>query len=100
MYELIKVLAKMHLYSGENMRQSYFTSGYRPLFKFDAVPMRISGKVDLITEDSFYPGSFGTVQISFIKGIISEESFRKGALFSFSEGRNSIGEGEIIEILK
>jgi translation elongation factor EF-Tu-like GTPase len=101
MSELIKVLAKLKLFSGENMRQTPFFSKYRPVFNFDGAITKISGRIDLIGEvKSFAPGALGIVQLSFIKGIISDTYFKEGEIFTISEGGEYIlGEGEILKLL-
>jgi translation elongation factor EF-Tu-like GTPase len=100
MNELIKVLARIKLFSGENMRQTAFTNKYRPAFDFLETKTKISGRIDLIGIDSFKPGTENNVYVTFIKGMINDDNFRKGKIFKISEGGKYIlGEGEIIEVL-
>ena len=100
MYELIKVLAKIELFAGENMRQTPFSNGYRPVFNFVNAKTKISGKIDLIEINSFAPGTSEIVQVTFIKGMISNDYFRKGETFTISEGGEyNLGKGEILEVI-
>ena len=98
MSDLIKLKATIHLFAGDNVRQTPFASGYRPLFLFSNAKTKISGRIDLIGGHSFEPGSSGAVTISFVSGIIDEIYFRVGEKFTFSEGQNELGSGEIIDI--
>ena len=101
MYELIKILAKIKLFSGENMRQTPFISEYRPAFDFKGARTKLSGRIDLIDREKFEPGSSGVVQVTFIKGMINDEYFTKGQTFFISEGgKYNLGEGEILELLE
>lgn len=100
MYDLIKVLAEIELFAGENMRQLPFYSKYRPLFDFIGATTKISGSIDLINMDSFVPGKSGIVEITFIKGTISDSYFKKGEPFTISEGgKFNLGKGKIIDII-
>lgn len=100
MYELIKVLAKIELFTGENMLQSPIYSKYRPVFDFKGARTKLSGRIDLIDMDNFAPGTSGTVQVSFIKGMINDDSFKKGEAFTISEGgKYVLGKGEILDII-
>ena len=99
MNELIKVLAKIELFSGYNMRKTPFTNGYKPLFDFIGEKTKISGSIDLMGKEEFTPGTSGTVQITFIKGILNSNHFKIGETFTFGEGREPIGKGEIIEVI-
>ena len=97
MDELIKKVAKIQLFTGEGKRRTPIISGYRPLFDFVGAKTKLSGKIDLINDDKIYPGSSGIVNITFIKGIINENFFKKGTFFTFSEATLSLGKGEIID---
>lgn len=100
MYELIKILANINLFSGENVRQTPFDSKYRPIFEFIGAKTKISGRIDLIDREKFEPGSCGVVQVTFIKGMIDDEYFKKDQPFFISEGGNdNLGEGKILEII-
>jgi hypothetical protein len=96
MNELIKISAKIQLFAGENMRRTPVVSGYRPLFDFMGAQTKLSGKIDLIDSDKIYPNSSDIVNITFIKGIISDNYFNSGTTFTFGEGTHSLGKGEII----
>jgi translation elongation factor EF-Tu-like GTPase len=99
MSELTVIHAKIELFSGHKMRTTPFVSGYRPVFDFSGEKTKISGKIDLINTDTFLPGMVGVVKISFIKGIISDIHFKVGKTFSFGEGVNPLGKGEITEVI-
>jgi translation elongation factor EF-Tu-like GTPase len=97
---LIKVLARIKLFSGENMRQTPFASKYHPAFDFPGTKTKISGRIDLIDMDNFKPGTENTVYITFLKGMISDDNLKKGKTFNISEGgKYVLGEGEIVEML-
>lgn len=101
MYELIKIHASIKLFSGENMRQTPFNNKYRPAFEFPGARTKLSGRIDLIDREEFEPGSTGVVQVTFIKGMINDDYFRKGQTFYISEGgKYNLGEGEILEVLE
>jgi translation elongation factor EF-Tu-like GTPase len=99
MYHLIKVLAKIELLSGENARNKPIFNGYRPLFNFKEEKTKISGRIDLIEMPLFEPGMKGTVQITFIKGMINDRHFTVGEQFTFDEGIQILGSGEIVEVI-
>jgi len=99
MEDLIKVLARIELLAGKDVRQVPFISGYRPAFYFEGERTRISGRIDLTDRDSFMPGTSGLVNIAFIKGMIDDSRFNPNEEFTFSEGRNVLGKGIIIERL-
>lgn len=100
MYDLIKVFAKIELLSGENARKNPIADGYRPLFNFKDEKTKISGRIDLIERPLFEPGMKGIVQITFIKGIISDCHFTAGEQFTFDEGIQILGNGEIVEVIE
>lgn len=100
MNELIKVLANIELFTGENMRQTSFNNGYRPMIDFANAQTKISGRIDLINMNEFRPGTSGVVQITFIKGMVSDNYFKKGVSFTISEGgKYTLGKGEILETI-
>lgn len=99
MYELIKVFANIELFSGENMRQTPFSKGYRPVFDFKGAQTKISGRIDLLNMEMFAPGMSGVVEITFIKGMISDTYFVIGENFTFGEGPHPLGKGQIIETI-
>ena len=101
MYDKIQILAQLKLFSGENMRRTPFVSTYRPIFEFEGARTKISGRIDLIGMNSFEPGTENTVYVTFLKGMISDDNFRKGRTFKISEGgKYNLGEGEILEVLE
>ena len=100
MDEVIKITAKIDLFSGQNMLQKPIFSNYRPAFYFAGALTKLSGKINLIDRDSFLPGTSAIVQVTFIKGIISNDYFRKGETFTISEGGEyNLGKGEILEVI-
>lgn len=101
MYDIVKILAKLELFAGYNMRQWPFSSKYRPIFSFSNDPWnKISGSIDLLNEQNYFePGSTGIVQISFIKGFLNDSCLQPGQTFFISEdGSNNLGKGEVIEV--
>jgi translation elongation factor EF-Tu-like GTPase len=96
---MITTICRIELYSFEKGRKAPFQSGYRPLFDFPNVQSKISGKIDLINTNSFSPGMSDIVKISFIEGIINMQNLIAGTRFSYSEGLQALGEGEVLEIV-
>jgi translation elongation factor EF-Tu-like GTPase len=99
MYHLIKVYAEIELLSGGNARKNPIANGYRPLFNFKEEKTKISGQIDLIEMPLFEPGAKGIVQITFIKGMINDSHFTVGEQFTFDEGGQILGKGEIVEVI-
>ena len=94
---MVRVKARIKLFEGTNKRQTPFTSGYRPLFKFIEETMT-SGQISLINQKQFSPGEEGIVEIAFLnKGLLGGD-FRIGKRFNFYESEEPLGEGEILEI--
>jgi elongation factor Tu len=93
---MIKVKAYIKLY--KDGRKTPFQSGYRPMFNF-IDEMKTSGKIDLIDKDEFCPGEEGEVNITFINKKYLGEDFDIGKKFTFGEGEEPLGEGEITEIV-
>ncbi len=98
MYELIKIQARIELFSEGTGRKVPFNSGYRPIFTFKDASTKLSGRIDLIHGNVFIPGTSGVVNITFIAGMISNDHFKKGEQFTFSEGLHTVGSGEILEV--
>ncbi len=94
---MIKVKAQIKLFVGVNKRQTPFTTGYRPLFKFIKDSMT-SGQISLINQEPFNPGEAGMVEIVFISRKYLGMDFGVGKLFNFYEAEEPLGEVEILEI--
>jgi translation elongation factor EF-Tu-like GTPase len=94
---MIKVKANIKLY--KSGRITAFRSGYRPLFNF-IKDMKTSGLIFLVDRFEFNPGDEGEVEINFINKMYLGDDFGLGKKFTFGEGIEILGEGEIIEILK
>jgi translation elongation factor EF-Tu-like GTPase len=95
---MVKVEALIKLYIGENVRQTPFTNGYRPLFCF-IEETGTSGQITLIGRESFFPGEEGIVRIAFLNRQFLGGDFRVGTKFHFGEGGEPLGEGEVVSIL-
>lgn len=95
---MITVKAKLNLYRGKDKRQTPFTSNYRPLFEF-VEGMKTSGQITLVDKQEFRPGEDGIVTITFLNEKYLGEDFRVGKTVKFYEGKESLGEVEIIELL-
>jgi hypothetical protein len=54
MIELIKIVAKIELFSGKNMLKQPVFNNYRPAFYFEGAKTKISGKINLIDADCFF----------------------------------------------
>ncbi|NHN28087.1 hypothetical protein FIA58_020610 [Flavobacterium jejuense] len=92
---MIKIKAKIRLKS--DVRKTGFTTGYRPLFNF-INESKTSGKIVLIEQDVFKPGEFNDVFIYFSNKDYLGSNFKVGKKFTFDEGIEIVGEGEIMEI--
>jgi translation elongation factor EF-Tu-like GTPase len=92
---MIKVKAKIKLYKTDSGRKTPFNSGYRPLFNF--IPeMKTSGQITLNDKEEFFPGDEGIVEIAFLNKDYLGNNFGVGTKFTFGEGQEPLGEGEII----
>ncbi len=96
---MITLLSKITLYKKHKGRNTPFKSGYRPLFDFPNVKMKISGSIELIDSHNFEPGTTGIVNITFWEGIIDSGYFKPGQQFEFGEGISHTGEGEFLEVV-
>jgi elongation factor Tu len=61
--------------------------------------MKTSGQITLIDRDRFYPGDEGLVEIVFRNKDYLGNNFSEGIMFTFGEGREPLGEGEVKKIL-
>lgn len=93
---MIKVKAKIRLY--KDGRQTPFTDGYRPLFNF-IDEMKTSGQITLDDKQEFFPGDEDIVEIAFLTKDYLGNNFGVGTKFTFDEGREPLGEGEIKELI-
>lgn len=94
---MIKIKAIIKLY--KDGRKTPFINGYRPAFNF-IEDLKTSGQITLINKEAFYPGDEGLVEIAFLNKDYLGVNFSEGTKFTFGEGREPLGEGEVIEILK
>lgn len=91
---MVKVKARIKLYSGGGKRKTPFMSGYRPLF--DVVEKTlVSGMITLLDREEFNPGDEGVVEINFLEADCSE-----GARFFFYEGVEPLGEGRVVDVMR
>ncbi|WP_306353300.1 hypothetical protein [Flavobacterium sp. '19STA2R22 D10 B1'] len=95
---MLKIKAKIYLYQYK-ARKTPFNSGYRPLFNFEN-DIKISGNIELINTDLFYPGLQDEVFITFISDSVSKNDIKLDTIFSFDEGLNILGEGQVVEVIK
>lgn len=95
---MIKIKATLKLYKGSDKRQTPFYSGYRPLFSF-IEETKTSGQITLLDKEEFKPGEEGIVEIAFLNKDYLGDNFSEGTKFTFGEGREPLGEGEVKEIL-
>ncbi len=96
---MITIKANLKLYTGERVRKTPFTNGYRPLFNF-VNKMKTSGQVFLLDRNAFLPGDEGVVEIGFLSKEYLGKDFGKGKKFTFDEGAEILGDGEVLEILR
>lgn len=61
--------------------------------------MKISGQIKLLDRAEFYPGDEGLVEIVFLNKNYLGDNFTEGVNFTFDEGKEPLGEGEVIELL-
>ncbi|MBL7249127.1 hypothetical protein [Alloalcanivorax marinus] len=91
---MVKVRAKIKLYSGGGKRKTPFKSGYRPLFNVLEKTL-VSGMITLLDREDFKPGDEGVVEINFLEADCSE-----GTRFFFYEGVEPLGEGFIVDAVR
>jgi translation elongation factor EF-Tu-like GTPase len=96
---MIKIKAKIKLFKSDAGRRTPFTNGYRPLFNF-ITEMKTSGKITLKDRQEFLPGDEGIVEIEFLNKEYLGNDFEKGKKFTFDEGIEILGDGEVLEIIK
>ncbi|WP_010182295.1 translation elongation factor Tu [Aquimarina agarilytica] len=95
-----QIIATIYLYKGENKRKTPFKNNYRPLFNF-IKETKTSGNIKLLNNKSeFQPGEKNDVLIQFINTEFLGKDFKIGKKFTFGEGKEILGEGKILEILK
>lgn len=90
---MIRVKAKIKLYSGYGKRKTPFSNGYRPLFDL-LEDTKVSGMITLLDRNEFQPGEEGVVEIKFLEANCTE-----GKKFHFYESKDPLGEGIVIDIL-
>lgn len=96
---MIKIEAKIIVYKRDTGRKTPFKNGYRPLFNF-LNNVKTSGQISLLDRDHFYPGDEAIVVVSFLNKEFLGSDFKKGKKFTFDEGAQTIGEGEILRIIE
>jgi len=104
--DIIEIKAKLTLYSTENGgRKTGIKTGYRPnhVFEYrenlsDFVTAYI-GQIDF-EKELILPSETEIVTVKFLKHQNIFEIIQKGRIWWIHEGRNKIGEAEIIEIIK
>jgi hypothetical protein len=103
--DAIHILAKLTLYTTENGgRRSGISTGYRPNHVFEYFPNSNEfrntyiGQIDF-DKDKIQLGEGENVQVQFLKHHNIEEFLTKGRIWWIHEGRNKIGEAEILEII-
>lgn len=96
---MIKIKARIRLFKGDLGRRTPFTNGYRPLFNF-IKGMKTSGQIILKDRQEFLPGDEGIVEIEFLNKEYLGDEFKKGKEFTFDEGIDILGNGQVLEILK
>jgi len=79
-------------------RKTPFTNGYRPLFNFKS-EIKTSGQIALIDRKEFNPGDEGIVEIAFLNKDYLGIDFGIGTKFTFGEGGEPLGEGEVKAII-
>ena len=58
------------------------------------------GQISLIDRNFFQPGDDGMVEITFLNRECLGKDFSEGVKFTFDEGAEILGEGEIVEIIE
>ena len=88
-------------FNNESLRKTAFTSGYRPGFSFNSDSYyQTSGQITLLDKKNLYPGESALAEIIPITKKYLGSNFGPGSKFIFYEGRNLIGEGEVISVLQ
>ncbi len=95
---MIRVRANLKLYRSDRGRKTSFTNGYKPLFNF-ITEMKTSGQITLKDKHEFFPGDEGIVEIGFLNKDYLGSNFGIGTKFTFGEGSEPLGEGEVKEII-
>jgi translation elongation factor EF-Tu-like GTPase len=93
---MIVLTCNLTLYSGTG-RTTPILSGYRPLFNFPYASSKYSGRIDLTDGEQFFPGTTLVVDISFSEKYLDVRNLNVGTRFTFDEGTQPIGEGEILK---
>ncbi len=88
-----KIRAHLKLYGGINKRKTPFRNGYRPLFKVQGCGL-VSGMIDLLDHEEFFPGEEGVVEIRFLNAMTA-----KGDIIYFYESIEPLGECLALEVL-
>ena len=95
---MVQIISKIKLFSTTRGRKTSFKNGYRPMFNF-ITETKTSGQITLIDREDFYPGEEGIVKILFLNKKYLGFGFGKGTVFTFQEGKELLGEGEVLEVL-
>ena len=95
---MIRVKANIKLHKNDVSRKTPFANGYRPLFNFIG-EMKTSGQITLNDRKEFFPGEEGIVEIAFLSKDYLGDDFGVGTKFTFGEGQEPLGDGEIKELI-
>jgi hypothetical protein len=88
-------------FNNESLRKTAFSSGYRPGFSFNGnYYYQTSGQITLLDKKKLSPGESALAEIIPITREYLGSNFGPGSKFTFYEGKNLIGEGEVKEIIQ
>lgn len=92
---MVRILAKIKLFSGPQKRQTGFKSGYRPLFNVLDKGEKTSGMITLLDREIFLPEEEAIVEIKFVNAQCTVNT-----KFYFYENIEPLGEGRVLKILE
>ena len=95
---VVRTKVRLKLFSGPGMRTWPISSGYRPDFIF-SWGLRTCGQILLKNEEIFLPGEDLVVEVDFGHKFAGNRLY-PGAPFTIHEGRDALGNGEILEIIE
>lgn len=94
------IKANLLFYPGEKKDGTpvFFTSGYRPAFKFKDNDEFNSGEIKFIGKDRIESGETVEGDITLLHPELVKEYLKVGNTFSFQEGTILAGKGEILKV--
>ena len=94
---MIKIKASIELH--QHSRRTPIRSGYTPDFDFVKESLT-GGYIILLNKNEIFCGEKAEVEIRFLHKDLLGEDFAPGTKFTFYEGKNAVGEGQVKEIIQ